>query len=122
MDFRDTNCKLSYELSPTYICAKKMSKDSEGVFISLDADDEYSLDFLEKMTTFMEMHNLDVAACGSDFIDAATGVKTGVRSLPADLILQGQLFSDAFGVYHQFMRTVWCVQLGTASARCNTWK
>jgi glycosyltransferase involved in cell wall biosynthesis len=77
-------------------------------FITLDADDEYKTDFLEKMLSFMDVNNLDIAACGNDFIDAKTGRLTSVRVLPQNLVLNDKITFDInFAVYHQFMRTVW---------------
>lgn len=55
----------------------------------------------------MKINGLDLAACGSDFIDAETGKIRGVRKMQPDLILEGCGFSDYFPYYHQFMRTTW---------------
>ncbi|EMS70380.1 glycosyltransferase family 2 protein [Ruminiclostridium cellobioparum] len=80
----------------------------DGYFFNLDADDEYSPFFIEKMITFMEENRLDVAACGSDFIDATNSGLLGIRRLEHNLILETpEEFSEHFGLYHQFMRTVW---------------
>ncbi|MEL7656458.1 MAG: glycosyltransferase family 2 protein [Bacillota bacterium] len=73
----------------------------------LDADDEYTPDFLEKMLAFMHENNLEIAACGNDFIDTQTNKLKGVRKLDQDLLLEGSGFSENFPHYHQFMRTVW---------------
>ena len=74
---------------------------------TLDADDEYYSDFLEKMLFFIEENNLDIAACGSDFIDSHSGKFLGVRKLEGDLLLENKDFGESFPKYHQFMRTVW---------------
>lgn len=76
-------------------------------FCLLDADDEYSLTFFADMLEFMEKNQLDIAACGSDFVRAEDGVLTGKRLFPQDFVLEGQQFESLFPVYYQFMRTIW---------------
>lgn len=80
----------------------------DDFFCTLDADDEYKPDFFEKMICFIDENALEVAACGTDFIDAATNVILGQRTLPQDLILDSVEKIDVhFSAYHQFMRPVW---------------
>ncbi len=55
----------------------------------------------------MEHNQLDIAACGSDFIHAENGVLMGKRLLKQDLILEERSFESYFPIYHQFMRTIW---------------
>ena len=74
----------------------------------LDADDEYRPQYLENMLRFMKEHDLQVAACGYDFIDAKTKSFVGTRILEHDLILSGTWPSEHFVKYHQFMRNIWC--------------
>lgn len=74
----------------------------------IDADDEYKLDFLEKMIPFLLENDLDIAMCGNDFVDADSGRVGGQRVLPQCLILDSpNKFADYFPFYHQFARTVW---------------
>lgn len=73
----------------------------------VDADDAYKPDFLSTVRSFLEENHLDIAVCGNEFLDAATGNLRGVRSLKEDLILEGRGFSYYFPRYHQFMRTEW---------------
>lgn len=80
---------------------------SDCYFANLDADDEYSLDFLEKMLAFIKEYHLDLAACGSDLIDAATGYFFQARKLNQNLILAGDGFNSFFPNYHAFMRSLW---------------
>ena len=82
-------------------------QDPNNIFCFLDADDTYKPDFLETMLGFMQEYQLDIAACGNDFVDKATGQTMGIRKLSANLILAGQGFSYYFPLYHQFMRTMW---------------
>jgi len=55
----------------------------------------------------MKKYTLDVAACGSDFIDTTTNNITMKRVLSQNLILEGNDFAEYFPRYHCFMRTVW---------------
>jgi glycosyltransferase involved in cell wall biosynthesis len=77
------------------------------LFAMLDADDEYAPDFLEKSLAFIEREDLDIVACGNDFVDAQTGAVNGSRVLAGNLIIERDGFSEYFAAYHQFTRTVW---------------
>ena len=79
----------------------------DGFWAMLDADDEYKPDFLEKMLAFTHANNLDMSACGSDALDETTKQLISQRKIERDLFLSGAGFSDHFGHYHQFMRTIW---------------
>jgi len=75
----------------------------------LDADDEYKPNFLTSMARFISNYDLDVVACGHDFIDDTNKNLIGIRKLDQNLILdRPELFNIYFSAYHQFMRTVWC--------------
>lgn len=74
----------------------------------LDSDDYYEDNFLEKMISFMESNGLDIAACGSKFIDARDNRVICERILKYPLIIsKPEEFSNFFSVYHQFMRPMW---------------
>ncbi len=72
-----------------------------------DADDAYTLDFLENMVNFAEENQLDIAACGYDKIDALSGKIIKHRALDKNLVLYDQLFSDEFIQYRGFMSYLW---------------
>jgi glycosyltransferase involved in cell wall biosynthesis len=75
---------------------------------TLDADDEYKPAFMEKMLLFAKTNNLDVVACGNDYIDSDNAEQIGARILPNNIILDGQeSFDRYFAHYYQFMRTIW---------------
>ena len=76
-------------------------------FCQLDADDEYLPTFVEKMFEFINAYDFDIAACGSDFINAQTNVLLSRREIQQNLVLEGTEFGTFFTVYHQFMRTIW---------------
>ena len=78
-------------------------------FCSLDSDDEYKPGFLENMINFVNENNLDIAACGIDYIDSASGQFMYVRALNQNLILDSPKdYNDYFTKYHGFMRSTWC--------------
>lgn len=76
-------------------------------FSMLDADDEYAPDFFEKMRIFVTENNLDVATCGTDWVDGETGEIIRHKVPAADLILEGTDFACRFPVYRNFMVTGW---------------
>lgn len=80
---------------------------SEDYYCLLDADDEYAATFFEDMLKLMNHYQLDIAACGNDFVHAENGNLLGQRVLQQNLILYGERFSQYFLYYHQFMRTIW---------------
>lgn len=80
----------------------------EGDYLcNIDADDRYKSDFLKKMLDFVQANQLDIAACGNDFIDANTGNLLGVRKEASNLIIEQANFDRCFPQYYQYMRTVW---------------
>ncbi|MEL7649272.1 MAG: glycosyltransferase family 2 protein [Sedimentibacter sp.] len=76
-------------------------------YCTLDSDDEYEPNFIERMLDFMHENCLDISACGSDFSNSCTKQSMGQRKVKQNLLLKGQGFSEYFMQYHQFMRTVW---------------
>lgn len=82
---------------------------TEPYFAILDADDEYAPDFLEKMLTFIQENTLEVAACGTDWINVKTGEIIKKKVLDKNLILEGQDFAEQFPIYRNYMATVWGV-------------
>lgn len=81
--------------------------DDNDYFSLLDADDVYKPDFFKNIIEFMKKNDLDIAACGSDFIDASRNKKIGERQLDHDLLIYDDLYIKYYPVYHQFARTIW---------------
>lgn len=82
--------------------------DDADWFCFLDADDIYYADFAEQMLAFAAKYDLDMAACGSEFVDAKTEMIGERRILTRDLILsKPEEFDGFFSTYHPFMRTNW---------------
>ncbi|MDR1204313.1 MAG: glycosyltransferase [Peptococcaceae bacterium] len=82
--------------------------EDDDFFCTLDADDEYTSTFLTDMLAFVESGHLDIAICGSDFLNAENnGALAGRRLTQSDLIIAGEGWGNLFPHYHQFIRTVW---------------
>ena len=80
----------------------------DDCYCTIDADDEYKLDFLEKMIPFMRDNDLDIAICGNDFVDSLSGTLSSRRVMAQEMILDmPEKYSAYFPVYHQFMRPLW---------------
>lgn len=78
-----------------------------GYFVWLDADDSYSPDFLEKMLPFAEENRLDIASCGYDMIDGASGRLLRRRVAPEHILLSGTAFAERFVDYRSFTMVLW---------------
>ena len=80
----------------------------DGYYCIIDADDEYSLDFLEKSINFAKKNDVDVVACGSQFVLGETGeIQNSKYAVSKDIIVKGKGFSDYFEQYLQFAWTTW---------------
>lgn len=78
------------------------------MFCLLDADDEYDTTFLEEMLSFMKEKNLDIAACGTRFINAMDGMVCGERVIPQSRVLFDEAsFNQYFTEVHWNLRQVW---------------
>jgi len=77
-----------------------------GFWAMLDADDEYTPDFIEKTLTFINENDLDVVACGSDFIDEETCSLYGTRKEESNMIITGAGFDRQFHVYQKHMQNI----------------
>jgi len=101
--FNKTNYFHEYH-NVVFECCRKYPN---GYWAMLDADDEYKPEFIENMLAFIDEAELDIAVCGSDFIDENSGQLLGRRQLQEDLIINGVGFSDYFTQYHELMQPIW---------------
>ncbi len=77
-------------------------------FCVLDADDAYDLTFLEEIASFMNEYHLDIAACGTRFINVMDGMICGEKVLPQNRILYGEVnFNEYFAEVHWNLRQAW---------------
>jgi glycosyltransferase involved in cell wall biosynthesis len=82
-----------------------LSYGSDGYFSLLDADDEYKPDFLEKMLAFVTDNNLDIALCGTEYVeqDGHSRLDTPARTL----IFEGTGFAEHFTAYYKYTTRLW---------------
>jgi glycosyltransferase involved in cell wall biosynthesis len=73
----------------------------------LDADDEYAVNFLEKIYNFSISYDLDLAACGYEKIDSISGEILKRKAMEENLILEGADFVDKFIEYRGFTIALW---------------
>jgi glycosyltransferase involved in cell wall biosynthesis len=77
-------------------------------FAVLDADDEYTPDFLEKSLAFAGEEDLDIVCCGTEFVDAVTLKKGALRQLFQKTVLSdAKSIDDNFTECYQFIRPIW---------------
>ncbi|MDR0951760.1 MAG: glycosyltransferase [Oscillospiraceae bacterium] len=76
-------------------------------YASLDADDEYLPDFLEKALAFMEDNDLEAVRVGSYFVESKTNEIIRTKEVPEDIILEGRDFADRFPEYRSHVLTTW---------------
>lgn len=80
----------------------------EDYFCLIDADDTYEPTFFEEMLRFLEENRLDIAACGSTYIDSQTGNVCGEKVFEDELILpDADAFDFCFPQIHWNLRQLW---------------
>ena len=84
----------------------------------IDADDEWTPDFLEKTVKFGEDNDLYLVACGYDKIDAVTSELIKRRTAPQNLIVSGDGFKDDFINYRGFCNFWWGKLYKIANPMC----
>lgn len=84
-----------------------LAGDQGGYFCRVDADDELEPGSFEKMITYINSNDLDMAASGATFIEADTMRILGIRGVENNIILEGDMFEKYFPMYYQIMRTHW---------------
>lgn len=80
---------------------------AEGYVTIIDSDDWWTPDYLEKLVSFAERNDLDIACTGSYAYQDATGVTSILRNLEQPLILEPSGLAEYFPMYHAFFRTYW---------------
>jgi len=79
----------------------------DGYFAYLDADDEYDANFLEKTLTFAKSNKLDMAVCGTKYIEAGGSVRYDSPALT--LVLQGADKAKYLPFYHKYVTRYWAI-------------
>jgi len=82
-----------------------LSHGDDGYMVWLNADDEYALDFLEKMFGFVTINNLDAAVCGTEYVtsDGTSRLDTPAKTL----ILVGSGFAEYLTIYYKYITRMW---------------
>lgn len=99
---REKNHTLTGEASPLFAFVPP----GQGYLTTIDGDDWWEPDYLERLLAFAEQFDLDIACTGTLMHDMATG-ETGSRRLPRPLVLAKRQFAEALPYYHAFFRPVW---------------
>lgn len=73
----------------------------------LDADDDYSPDFLKEMLQFANDNQLEYVACRSNFIDEVSGNTKNEYTLNQSFIMEKESFGTLFPDYFRFMGARW---------------
>jgi len=77
-------------------------------FCILDADDAYAPTFFQEMLNFMLTNQLEIAACGTVFLDGASGQETGRNVLRNSVVIRSaQEMNTYFPTIHWNLRQVW---------------
>lgn len=97
----------AYQENPDFWNLSKRIPEGD-YFCILDADDFYDKTFFEEMLCFMEENHLEIAACGTIFLDGRTGNALGTTVLEHNVIANTpQLMSNWFPAIHWNLRQVW---------------
>jgi len=80
-------------------------KREKGYWVSLDADDEYKPDFLEKMMRFAMDNTLDIAFCGTEY---ALPDGSSQTDIPAQtLVVEDADIVSHLPTYYQYATRMW---------------
>lgn len=97
----------NYVENPEFWLISHQLKDADYLVV-LDADDWYESTFLEEMLAFMNQHNLDMAACGTEFVLEGTNQGVGERILKKSVILESpEDYDRKFPYIHWNLRQTW---------------
>lgn len=91
----------------------------EGDYLCLlDADDAYDVTFLEEALRFLKENHLDIAMCGTVFMDADTWTPFGERVVSRNLVLKDAAeFELCFPEMYWNLRAMWGKLYSAKAAR-----
>ena len=104
--FRELNHTKTGELAPTFPFISDVAKEHDGFFTNLDADDWWEPDYLERLVSFAERNDLDIACTGTCMHVEGTEQKH-FRKVKQPLVLSRGRFGKEFPFYHAFFRPIW---------------
>lgn len=103
--FSKTNRKFD-ENADFWLLTRKLQEND--LFCILDADDSYDLTFFQEMIPFLKENHLDIAACGTRFMNAEDGEVCGENKLEINRVLSSpSSFNQYFTEIHWNLRQVW---------------
>lgn len=85
----------------------EMSKSGDDLFARVDADDEISPDYIEKLVDYQNKTRADIVCCGCRFVDADTNEEFGGRRVDEDVLISQDEYGLYFSDYYKFIRTHW---------------
>jgi len=91
-----------------------------GYLAWLDADDDYKPEFLQKMLSFVTENQLDIAMCGTEYVDI--GGTSRPDTPPKTLVFSGRGFAEHIPVYYKYATRAWAAlhRLSMFAAGCNS--
>jgi len=81
--------------------------DSNDYICNIDADDVYRVDFFEKMYSFVQLNQLEVAFCGYNLLDRDTGTLIECKRLNDDLVIENEDLPEYFMTYRRYTTDMW---------------
>ena len=81
-----------------------LAGDDDGYFAILDADDEYAPDFLEKMLRFVTENSLDIAVCGTEYMEPREARPDAPERT---IIFENEGFAACFPIYCKYITRMW---------------
>lgn len=105
---RRKNHTLTGEIHPTISFFSRIIKEPQDYYVTnLDADDWWEPDYLEKMISFLENNDLDLAVTGTKAYFMETKTSKVMRKLDEPLILTQKEFADNYPQLWTFPSTNW---------------
>lgn len=84
-----------------------IEKTAEEYVAIIDSDDWWEPEHLERLLSFAEQNDLDIACTGSYCYKMPAGKQEILRSVPTPIVVERSQMAVYFPVYHVFFRTYW---------------
>ncbi len=99
---------VKHETNQRRFWPRVISEKATGDYLSIiDSDDWWEPDYLEKMVSFLESNDLDLAVTGTEYFFQQTGTSEIMRKLESPLILTQKEFAFAYPQLWTFPSTNW---------------
>jgi glycosyltransferase involved in cell wall biosynthesis len=85
----------------------KIKNSNADYFATLDADDEYCPEFLEKSLNFAKKHDCDLVCVGVEYLRISDNKRTHVYVSESDVVLNNDNFEAEFYKYIEFTYSFW---------------